>query len=280
MKSLRQGTDSLGQGILRVLGWLLLLRQVSRLAEAANCDLDCRNGGTCQRRRYLPDHSLRTLLEARQQQRHYCSCPKGYAGALCEIKYHLCGGGAEAICSNGAPCQRDVDGNNQDYFHCECDLTVSDLSFSYASKLCQHASTVFCRENNNPAKAKKDRHSLGGTAQGSFCMNGGTCLPADDNKHHAGCHCLDGYSGMHCEVDENAPKQKKQASSLQTTTGGSSVWMRRVLVFSGIFCSIVGCGLAYLVRLGNRDKVPRKKLTAEERARIPDRQQHPEVELS
>lgn len=230
------------------------------------CDFPCRNKGICRER---------DGVEAM-----YCQCPAGFAGAFCEIQYNVCES-ADQVCSNGRKCQRAVDDFAQEYFHCECDPVRSDLSFDYADKLCAHASTVFCREDDDTEQAKKDRKSLGEAAGGSFCTNGGVCREEVDdgkNHHHAGCDCPKGYTGNHCEHSLEVKKHPAKTVEFRTS---SRSWLRTFFMFLIFSVGFMMCGLAFMIHHGNRGRQTNRQQRAEiERAKTPVFRDQPEIEVT
>lgn len=120
----------------------------------------------------------------------YCTCPEGYTGLQCEIKYVTCGRD-DHTCFNGSSCVKEHSSNNGNVFYrCECDLKESVMTAAYAGKYCEHISTVFCGGGSDGFS-----HST------SFCTNGGKCKDRDpDTDEHYGCNCPEGWKGDHCEI--------------------------------------------------------------------------------
>lgn len=115
----------------------------------------------------------------------YCTCPEGYTGLQCEIKYVTCGRDKHT-CFNGSSCVKERSSDNGNIFYrCECDAEGSVMDASYAGKYCEHIATVFCDKNN-----------------GSFCTNGGRCKSHSANSiaTHNDCDCPDNWEGDHCEI--------------------------------------------------------------------------------
>jgi hypothetical protein len=245
------------------------------------CELPCVNGGICKGRRLdelVVDHPRRFGLE--HNQRQYCECPHGYAGAMCEIKLVLCANGNQT-CSNGNTCQRTVDPSGSEYFHCECDREKSDLSLPYAVRYCEHVSTVFCIDDSDADNIKHSRESLGGSAKSSFCTNGGRCKEVtEQGHHHAGCNCPKGYSGQHCEISSDSKEAK--ASSLEappiSKRPKTNVFVT-FLLFLGFFLGFTVLSISMLIWYGNRNRIPRKSRSAQERSKIPKQSSHSDDEV-
>lgn len=259
------------------------------------CDLPCTNGGICKRRRNLSneawayqnirlDQDITKQQQELQPQRHYCQCPTGYVGSMCEIKLIPCPTGINGTCTNGNPCKRSVDDNNEEFYHCECDVSQSDLSLPYAEKFCAHESTVFCINDIDAKNIKKNRQSLGGASRSSFCINGGTCkeVITENGNHLSSCNCPSDYTGSHCEISNktSTATAKKQKSSSSPTKGEPSSPLHRnvfvtLFVFFLCFFTITAVSLTLLIWYGNRNRIPRKpKKTALDRAKITKQSDH------
>lgn len=122
----------------------------------------------------------------------YCTCPEGFTGLQCEIKYVTCGRD-DHTCFNGSACVLERSSQNGNVFYrCECDVKGSVMDAPYAGKYCEHIATTFCATGS-------------GLEHGSsFCTNGGKCKPLDPDstKKHVGCDCPVGWEGAHCEERE------------------------------------------------------------------------------
>jgi len=121
----------------------------------------------------------------------YCTCPEGYTGLQCEIKYVTCGRD-DHTCFNGSACVKEhASDTGKTFYRCECDLQESIMTAAYAGKYCEHISTIFC-----------DGGSDGFHHSTSFCTNGGTCRDRDPDSDakHSGCHCPENWEDPHCET--------------------------------------------------------------------------------
>jgi hypothetical protein len=254
------------------LGYVLSAEAKSKIT----CDRPCINGGICKNRLLQasltePSSDLLDRFDLEEIPRQYCQCPTGFIGALCEIKLVLCSNGNQT-CANGNTCQRAIDDYGSEYFHCECDLKSSDLSLPTAQKFCEHASTVFCINDGDAIQIKQSRESLGGSAKSSFCINGGRCKDeVERGHHHAGCSCPKGYSGHHCEISAASHDQMK--STLLAPTSPSRQPRRYVfltfLLFLICFVGLSILAISMLIMYGNRNRIPRKAKSAQERSKIP-----------
>eukprot|EP00549_Striatella_unipunctata_P021423 CAMPEP_0118710708 /NCGR_PEP_ID=MMETSP0800-20121206/23576_1 /TAXON_ID=210618 ORGANISM="Striatella unipunctata, Strain CCMP2910" /NCGR_SAMPLE_ID=MMETSP0800 /ASSEMBLY_ACC=CAM_ASM_000638 /LENGTH=162 /DNA_ID=CAMNT_0006615009 /DNA_START=17 /DNA_END=505 /DNA_ORIENTATION=- len=143
---------------------LALLDRTNVIAE--DCTLDCVNGGQCQFGEaefgFAFDEPV-PFTEQTNVNQMFCSCPTGYTGIRCEIKFKVCGDN-QHTCFNGAECKLGIDSTGMEYLHCDCDPAKSDLTSSYAGVFCQHAAQVFCA----PGHPGAVRHT--------FCVNGGRCI--------------------------------------------------------------------------------------------------------
>lgn len=162
------------------------------------CNLYCYNNGVCRHGHgkfgayagIEPTNDLPFEQELHDNGM-YCSCPEGYTGLQCEIKYMVCGRD-DHTCFNGSACVKEHASDNGNIFYrCDCDLKESVMTAAYAGKYCEHISTVFCEGGSNGFK-----HST------SFCTNGGKCRDLDEDPaaKHSGCECPDEWEGTHCET--------------------------------------------------------------------------------
>jgi hypothetical protein len=110
---------------------LVVFASASALAQGdIGCSLQCLNGGQCNRSERTNPASPsadKKKQSNRVQDDSHCSCPTGYTGVLCEIKYHLCEGDVHT-CFNGEDCIRNFDDRGKTFYHCQCDAAGSDLS--------------------------------------------------------------------------------------------------------------------------------------------------------
>jgi hypothetical protein len=155
-----------------------LLLPVASFGYDWNCNLFCYNNGECfhGKGRFGSSENVgdETPWEAKTHLNGmYCKCPRGYTGLQCEISVKVCGlsgNNDDRYCNNGSECHKDKDGDGMIYYHCECDEeTVYDAP--YVAKFCEHISTIFCNHNPNDYTY----------ASSSFCVNGGKCLPPDED---------------------------------------------------------------------------------------------------
>lgn len=157
------------------------LENKATVEERNDCDLDCKNGGSC----FFGDHPIQdaTLqsipgLEFLQDNKH-CRCPSGYIGLRCEMRYERCGAG-EHYCLHGSGCVSD-----NDQFTCDCN-EVSTSLVAYAGHYCEHTAEEFCE---GPGAGKH-----------SFCTEHGTCRgEIGIGQDHVGCDCQEGWDGNFCE---------------------------------------------------------------------------------
>ncbi|KAL3939774.1 MAG: hypothetical protein SGARI_001246 [Bacillariaceae sp.] len=124
------------------------------------CDLDCRNGGTCHKgMKQQPQKHLELYLSEKEQERHedyeHCVCPSGWYGIRCEYQVEECAEG-EHLCFHGSTCIRD----DEDEFSCDC----MSANVKTAGLFCEYIASSECDE-------WKDK----GNGHRGFCTNGGTC---------------------------------------------------------------------------------------------------------
>jgi len=140
----------------------------------------------------------------------YCTCPVGYTGLQCEIKYVTCGPESHT-CFNGSSCIKERSSDNGKIFYrCECDVKESVMEAPYAGKYCEHIATTFC-------DAEKS----------SFCTNGGRCKnrnPASATKQ-VGCDCPDGWEGEHCEMQVYPTLTEELYELEETLSANDIVWI-------------------------------------------------------
>ena len=142
------------------------------------CNLFCYNKGVCRHGHgkfgsYAGINSMTEELPFEKELHDdgmYCTCPEGYTGLQCEIKYVTCGRD-DHTCFNGSRCIKERSSNNGNIFYrCECDVEESVMDAPYAGKYCEHIATIFCEGG--------DGFSHGS----SFCTNGGKCKEIDPNS--------------------------------------------------------------------------------------------------
>ncbi|MGK3740902.1 MAG: hypothetical protein ACI90V_007752 [Bacillariaceae sp.] len=143
------------------------------------CNLFCYNDGVCRHGHgkfgsYTGDAESTIDELAFEKEFHdngmYCTCPVGYTGLQCEIKYVVCGRD-DHTCFNGSACVKERSSNTgQVFYRCECDSNESIMDAPYAVKYCEHIATVFCEKGD------------GFTHGTSYCTNGGKCKNHDENS--------------------------------------------------------------------------------------------------
>lgn len=243
---------------------LLAVGIVSRNAGIADaydwtCNLYCYNNGVCRHGhgKFGSFSGIESSDELPfEKEIHdngmYCTCPEGYTGLQCEIKYVTCGRD-DHTCFNGSACVKEHASNNGNIFYrCECDLEESVMTAKYAGKYCEHISTVFCEGGSDGFK-----HST------SFCTNGGKCRDLDpDSAKHSGCICPDEWEGDHCETrsahaaysaaDEIVHKVKEALSA-------NDIFWITFAVICGLFLIIYFRRYHYIKKQDKRQKRRRHK---------------------
>lgn len=175
----------------------------------------------------------------------YCTCPEGYTGLQCEIKYVTCGRD-DHTCFNGSSCVKERSSNNGNTFYrCECDIEESVMDAPYAGKYCEHIATIFCEAG--------DGFSHGD----SFCTNGGKCKERDPTSKfkHVGCECPDGWEGEHCELRINnvvSMTQNIKKELEENLSGNDVVWIL-IGTIAGIF-SIIYFRRYHLIKKRGKEK--------------------------
>ncbi len=184
-------------------GWTGDLCEIEGEVEP-KCDLQCENGGSCRFgvKGYKDSYDEMNLavLEKKEEDGMYCSCPSGFTGVRCEVDINHChsDGLEDHFCLNGVPCAPDdpaFDGVTKK-FACKCDRDGDEISQMLVGRFCEYAVTEFCTKD-------RARHSH------SFCTNGGKCRHHNehaDSEHH-GCCCPDGYEGEYCQFPKGTLKE-------------------------------------------------------------------------
>lgn len=193
--------------------------------ERKECDLDCRNGGTC----FFGDHPLEDTSTLKQipgleflQDNKHCRCPSGYIGLRCEMRYERCGAG-EHYCLHGSGCVSD-----NDQFTCDCN-EVSTSLVAYAGHYCEHTAAEFCQ---GPGAGKH-----------SFCTQHGKCRGQIGlGEDHVGCDCDDGWAGDYCEY---------QIEQLRTDGIATKVFVAFMLSLVAVVC-LAGGFYCFKVRKNDR----------------------------
>ena len=107
-----------------------------------------------------------------QRRTGFCQCHPGWSGKLCTLR-HTCTCSSDSLCLGVAANNRSI---------CVCPLGTSGPSCLLANSVCQ--------SNASPP-----------------CLNGGQCLPTDDNmitRNPFMCLCRKGFSGERCENVDTA----------------------------------------------------------------------------
>ena len=160
------------------------------------CNLFCYNSGVCRHGHgkfgsYAGIDS-QTIELPFEKELHdngmYCTCPAGFTGLQCEIKYVTCGRDNHT-CFNGSSCVKERSSDNGNIFYrCECDIKASVMDASYAGKYCEHIATVFC-----------DGGDDGFNHGTSFCTNGGMFVVLVCILWQLGCNnrCWQAFPNLH-----------------------------------------------------------------------------------
>lgn len=86
----------------------------------------------------------------------HCSCPRGFAGLLCEHEVSFCGND-EDVCFHGGVCLRTSSG-----YSCECEAHLNADEPAALGEKCEHVATTSCEAGNAFSKE-------------AFCTNDGIC---------------------------------------------------------------------------------------------------------
>ena len=261
---------------------LLLLLPTQALwfrPRTADCPLACQYGGVCQTLHDDFEHKI-------MQTAYYCHCPPYRTGPLCEIAYTPCPGtpGNSTYCPNGQLCMRDVNHDQEVYYHCACDIEQTDFSSAHARRTCQHAATVFCGDDTAADKPEDVQKSLG-RANGAYCRNNGAC------RSDGACTCTTGWKGDHCEIptdpalvqqmhyydteDDSTQPTAAQLEQAYQNQLATSQKRRKTMV---LLCALVVVGslsmVAYSVWDGVRDERLRRRRRRQRAARIPNKKKN------
>jgi len=165
---------------------------------AAECPLNCVNGGVCklgdQDNSFHPKEANGapfTFLQTTNREGWYCDCPEGFTGLRCNRKYDVCplvttNPNIDAhICYHGGKCLNGLAvlssspvPSSQRF--CDC----SDAEHNgtpYFGKYCQAEAAVRCSDDSE-----------------QYCTAQGTCKEGFDTKVWP-CDCPEGHRGAHCE---------------------------------------------------------------------------------
>lgn len=132
----------------------------------AECQLDCRNGGTCQKgvkdlEQVYGKFSggLVDMLNQSNIDFEHCVCPDGFYGIRCEYMIEECGDTGH-VCLHGATCSKSKRGSS-----CECEASEEMVAGIY----CEFPATDQCDTSS----------ALPGQDHRGFCTNDGLCVISD-----------------------------------------------------------------------------------------------------
>jgi len=223
-----------------------------------DCTLECERG-TCEIgqadfsvfNKYNTAHNL-PFANITHVDMMYCKCPEGYTGVTCEIKYDSCNSNAHA-CFHGAKCVQLTSAIGTIQYRCDCSVT-DDANVVYAGLYCEHAATSYCEYGTSVSKK-------------AFCTNDGTCVTTIAiGQAHQGCHCLQGYSGQHCEysiehlskqIEPNNINNKNIENESTTTAGPNELGATIFFSFDMVLCTIILIWIFIVIRkIKKRDEDP------------------------
>eukprot|EP00592_Proboscia_alata_P003961 CAMPEP_0194378536 /NCGR_PEP_ID=MMETSP0174-20130528/35938_1 /TAXON_ID=216777 /ORGANISM="Proboscia alata, Strain PI-D3" /LENGTH=229 /DNA_ID=CAMNT_0039160641 /DNA_START=19 /DNA_END=708 /DNA_ORIENTATION=+ len=136
-------------------------------------------------------------------------------------------------CENGSICvQNKIDEGN---WYCDCD-SAEDFDSVFAGLYCEHEATTYCTSEDGKKKSSV-----------AFCTNGSSCNKiTSNNEAHAGCDCLPGYTGDHCQYiegtkpDDWGPSSAKLSSSTGNTTNHDKLGAGAITFMVLINLAVVG----------------------------------------
>mmetsp|Transcript_16141 Transcript_16141/g.21104 ORF Transcript_16141/g.21104 Transcript_16141/m.21104 type:complete len:401 (-) Transcript_16141:80-1282(-) len=180
------------------------------------CSLTCSGHGQCQHGISLyGDKGANiklNLVNATTKDFMHCVCDDGFAGMHCDVLFDKCEQSPKAeFCFHGSVCSEV--GETQP---CDCgDQTVAGTN-------CQYRASDTC---DSPGMPSLSSYEFGmNTLEDAFCVNKGVCVKVDFmSLYH--CECLEGYTGVHCEVPEavqTTPAQSPPGTDTSSPTADSS----------------------------------------------------------
>jgi hypothetical protein len=198
--------------------------------EITACTLKCENKGICTKGSknytYMNENGI-DMSELSQltsfphtQEFESCKCPQGFVGLKCETMVETCNDGKH-VCFHGSSCVRI--GNE---YSCDCNTAEGAL---VAGRYCQNEATSLCTLDGRVGTGK-NKHA--------FCVNNGKCVKlVGENEEHAGCECVSGISGEHCEIRSGHNDEIIRAPSSHQSGGPAG--MSGVAIFFITFASVI-----------------------------------------
>jgi len=201
------------------------------IAYGMDCTLECMHG-SCEIGKadfsvfdkYNTHHNL-PFANITHVDMMYCKCTEGYTGVTCEIKYDSCNSDDSNVeqqqhaCFHGARCVEVASALGTLQYRCDCmnidedEDGIINQHKVYAGLYCEYPATSTCEFGTSFSK-------------NSFCTNGGSCVTSIvTGQSHEGCRCTDGYSGHHCEYnnEHSLGVQIDSVSTSMNTQSSSSV---------------------------------------------------------
>jgi len=182
-------------------------------SEYAECELDCQNGGTCQKGakdlrqtfgKFAND--VAHMLNETHENFEHCVCPEGFYGIRCEYQMEECGE-EEHLCFHGSQCV----GSGHE-LGCNCE--TSQL----------HTAGLFC-EFFATDECEGVASTLPGDQHRGFCTNGGKCMEDEEGPNY--CICPSEFEGPHCEYKNS----NKDLLSISTASSGNARLMLLLCIF-------------------------------------------------